>query len=860
MSIEDILDSLKSDLRFKENTKIHYEFPSRNAEFSQFPENLHPAIIEALQTRGIHSLYSHQKTAWDEVKKGNHIVVVTGTASGKSLCYNLPVLDRFLRYQDTAALYLFPTKALTQDQYNTLSNLSSLIGTNLARSNLNTPPGYGVIPIGIYDGDTANEAKNLIRAKSRIVLSNPDMLHMGILPHHTAWSGFFSTLKFIIIDEIHTYRGVFGSHLANVLRRLKRILNFYNSNPIYILTSATIANPVEFAEKLTEKNFFLIENDGSSKGNQQFLVYSPPVINEELGLRRSPLIECMELSENLVLFDLQSIIFCRSRPSVELLLSFLHQHLSKYPGYVEHKIRGYRSGYLPLHRREIETGLKNGIVRIVVATNALELGIDIGGVDVVIMVGYPGTIAATRQQAGRAGRGQTASIAILITTSDPIDQFLAKNPNYLFIKSPESALINPDNLLILLHHLRCSLFELPFSNSEGFGNIDTKILHELFTILVAQGYAYHSGSKFFYTSDQYPSKEISLRNNSSEQIVLQITGDETQYSRLKIIGKIDYLSAFWMVHPGAVYFHEAQTFLVQELNLEQKYANLREQPLDYYTVPRRDLQINITDVHTEVDEQIIIRGYGDIIVTSQVIGFKKIRWYTNEQLATIDLDLPPTELSTMGYWIGLKENLVTCLRNDGLWTNDRIDYGKNWLTRKDEARYRDQYRCQICGMIESGRAHDVHHKVPFRMFQNFEQANRLDNLVTLCHECHRRVEQNVRLRSGLSGLAFLLVHLAPIFLMCDIRDIGVHSDAQPVFLGGRPSIVIYEEALGGLGFSKHLFDIHHELIKQAYLLVKGCDCKDGCPSCVGPGGENGAGSKNETIAILEALKNHANTK
>jgi len=830
------LSAWRTDPNIASNIAVWRTFPTRPAQFAPFPDDLHPALVDALCARGIGALYTHQMTAWQRVQAGQHPVVVTGTASGKTLCYNLPILDRLLRDPKARALYLFPTKALAQDQKDGLRQLIMAL------------EGEPTIRIATYDGDTPPEARPAIRATACLVISNPDMLHTGVLPHHTLWADFFRHLRFVVIDEMHAYRGVFGSHVANVLRRLKRIARFYGSSPQFILTSATMANPIELAEHLTEEPVVLVDDDGAARGARHFLIYNPPVVNRDIGLRRSTLLESVRLAGDLLQHNVQTIVFARARRTVELILSYL-RHKSVNPAYPCSEVRGYRSGYLPRQRREIERGLREGRVRAVVATNALELGIDIGGMGAAMLAGYPGTIAGTWQQAGRAGRQKEASLAALVTSANPLDQFLAHHPDYFFDRSPEQALINPDNVLILLGHLRCAAFELPFRVGESFGRVEGARVAEFLQFLQKTGVLHQSGDKYFWMADQYPAGDVSLRSASPEAVVLQARDGEEWTT----IGQVDHASAHWMMHPGAIYLHEGQAYLVEELDLAQHIARLRAADVDYYTQPRSETTVRLLEKLGEVEARGATKAHGEIAVTSQVIGFRKVKWFTHEQLGVGEVSLPPTELQTTGYWLALTEETMARLRDQGLWTNDPNDYGPNWLAQRDRARERDAYRCQNCGAPEQGRAHHVHHKTPFRAFASYQQANQLSNLVALCPRCHRRAELAVRMRSGLAGLGFVLGHLAPLFLMCDARDVGVHSDPRSPLADGRPAVVIYDQVPAGIGFSERLFELHDELMARAYELVAACECADGCPSCVGPAGEDGLGGKGETLALLEAL-------
>jgi DEAD/DEAH box helicase domain-containing protein len=679
------------------------------------------------------------------------------------------------------------------------------------------------------------------------------MLHTGILPHHTNWDDFFRNLKFIVIDEMHTYRGVFGSHVANVLRRLKRVANFYGAHPQFILTSATIGNPQELAERLIESPVELIDNDGSSRGERHFLLYNPPVIDEAIGLRKSSIMESVRLAQDLLANDVQSVIFARSRRSVEILLTYL-QPSSPFPtlgeGQMgEGKIRGYRSGYLPSQRREIEKGLRDGTVKIVVATNALELGIDIGGLGAAVLVGYPGSIASLTQQSGRAGRGDDPALSLLVATANPLDQFLAHHPDYFFGRSPERALINPNHLLILLNHLRCAMFELPFQKNDSFGNISSELLEEYLQFLISNNEAHLSKEKFFWMSDSYPAANISLRSASPANVVLHTEED----GQPRIIGEIDLASAYWMAHPKAVYIHEGQQYHVDILDLEKNIASLTAVSLDYYTEPMRETSVEVLTTTQEAESKGAKKFWGEIQVTTQVTGFQKLRWATRERIGQEPLDLPSTELQTTGYWLSLSENTVATLVANRMWTNAPNDYGPDWPRIRLAVRARDGFRCQICGAPEAAREHDVHHKIPFRQFASVKEANRLDNLITLCPACHHKAEENVRMRSGLAGLGYVLSQLAPLFLMCDPSDLGAHVDAEGKISEGQPSIVLYDQVPAGIGFSEKLFELHDELISRALELVQECECEDGCPSCVGPAGENGVGGKQETIAILKLL-------
>jgi DEAD/DEAH box helicase domain-containing protein len=488
-------------------------------------------------------------------------------------------------------------------------------------------------------------------------------------------------------------------------------------------------------------------------------------------------------------------------------------------------------------------------VQAVISTSALELGIDIGQMMAAVLAGFPGTISGTWQQVGRAGRGQDTSLAVLITSASPLDQFLARHPDYFFDHSPENAFINPDNLLILIGHLQCALYELHFEEGDSFGDLSWDEISEIFEYLIETGLIHKSGSKFFWMSENFPAAEISLRSASSNKIILQAIINEKQIT----IGEVDRASASWMVHPEAIYLHQGESFLVEDLDFDSNLAHLKPVDVDFYTRPQRETEIQLLELSKQRSDSKSQISYGELLVTSKVVGYKKVRWETNENLGYGAVSLPPTQLQTTGYWLSLTEQTVAELQSDGTWNSARNYYGQNWQNQRIAARTRDQFRCQFCGLPETDKAHHVHHIAPFRSFASPELANRLTNLVTLCPNCHLRAESAVRVRSGLAGLAYALENIAPVFLMCDRADLGLHVDPQSPISNGSPTIVLYDSIPAGIGFSERLFEIHEELLINARDVVGACGCSDGCPSCVGPGGEDGSGGKKEALAILMKL-------
>ncbi|MDO8678304.1 MAG: DEAD/DEAH box helicase [Acidobacteriota bacterium] len=625
--------------------------PAVEAAYAAFPDAIDPRLRAAFESRGVRQLYTHQAEAFTHVAAGRNIVVTTPTASGKTLCYNLPVLDRILKQPSTRALYLFPTKALAQDQMAELHELVGAIGE------------VGE-PIGVhtYDGDTPQDARRTIRTRAHVVMSNPDMVHSGILPHHPRWAKLFENLQYVVIDELHAYRGVFGSHLANVLRRLQRICRHYGSNPQFICSSATIANPAQLAERLAERSFALVEKSGAPRGEKYFVFVNPPVVNRELGIRRSYIAESRRVAGEFLRRNLQVIVFAQSRLSTEILTTYLKEDFEDSPGMPE-RIRGYRGGYLPLRRREIEKGLRAGQVRGVISTNALELGIDIGALDVSVMAGYPGTIASTWQRAGRAGRRSGQSAAVMVSSSSPIDQFVVRHPSYFFDASPEHALVNPDNLHILVDHVKCAAFELPFTTEETYGQVNVQ---DVLGVLQESGLVHKSGAEndagqWNWTSESYPANAVSLRSISSDNFVIT---DHT--AGPKVIGETDFTSALSTLHPKAIYMVEGKIYQVEELDFVGRKAHVREVNCDYYTTAITYTQVSILDRFEAAD----VALHGEVHVVSRVVGFKKIRFHTNENVGSGELDLPEQQMHTTSYWLEIPLAVMTALPYA---TDDRRD-------------------------------------------------------------------------------------------------------------------------------------------------------------------------------------------
>jgi DEAD/DEAH box helicase domain-containing protein len=770
MEVHDLIRELAPNDQAKEVITAIHRLPAREAQWVPMPAWVRPELVKAYRAKGIEQLYSHQAEAAERVHSGKNVAIVTPTASGKTLCYNLTVLNAILEYPDTRALYVFPTKALAQDQLSELQDLGQRMGD----------------PFGVftYDGDTPSDARQAIRQQGHIVLTNPDMLHTGILPHHTKWTRLFENLQYIIIDELHTYRGVFGSHLANVLRRLRRITRFYGRNPQFIFCSATIANPGELAGRLTESEVDLLDGNGAPSAEKYFVFYNPPIVNRFLGIRRSYINESWRIARSFLKRGLQTIIFANSRLHTEVLLTYLKQDNPQPPGAPE-VVRGYRGGYLPLERREIEHGLRSGQIRAVVATNALELGIDIGSLDVAVMAGYPGTIASSWQRAGRAGRRKGTSCAVLVASSRPLDQFIVRNPEYFLTTSPEHAYIQPDNLEILVNHLKCAAFELPLQSGESFGAVDLDLLCKH---LAEAGYLHRSGDFWYWTQEAYPADTVSLRSVTSDNFVIIDETDEPE-----VIGEVDFTGALSTVHPKAIYIHGGQQYHVERLEFEQRKAFVRKVEVDYFTQAIRYTQVK----RLEVEEQMSVPGpavkaHGDVQVRSQVVGFKKIKFYTLENVGSGKLELPENEMHTTAYWITLDRELL-----------DPLPYA---ISEKQDG---------LFGLLYA-----------------------LESVASLLLMCDR-MDLGTTIGEG----------------MQDSASPGELSEAAESRDGElfEPTLYLYDAYPGGIGLSEPLFLMHDLLVSRTRELIAGCTCEKGCPSCVGPAGETGGRAKEAALAILERL-------
>jgi len=745
MPLEHALQALRTDPELAPGFVEWRELPALPARHAAFPLSTPPRIVEALRRRGIEQLYTHQAQALAAVVQRQSAVVVTPTASGKTLCYNLPVVQAILDDPEARALYLFPTKALAQDQ---LQELHGLIGD---------------IEVDIktftYDGDTPGDARRRVREAGHVVVTNPDMLHTAVLPHHTKWVKLFENLRFVVIDELHQYRGVFGSHVANVIRRLQRVCGFYGSDPVFICCSATIANPRELAEKIVRKPVVLIDDNGAPRGPKVVAIYNPPVVNRELGIRASAVDAAREIGATLLRAGVSTIVFAPSRVRVELLLRHLRESLKQRVGDPP-LVEGYRGGYLPNERRAVEQGLREGRIRGVVATNALELGVDIGGLDAAVLSGYPGTLASAWQQIGRAGRRQGLALAVVVASSSPLNQYVAANPDYLFDTPPEAGLVDPDNLLVRISHIKCAAFELPFEEGEEYGPQSAELLE----MLADEGVLVKAGGRYHWMAEVFPAEGVSLRSAAIDNFVVIEQGPKP-----RVVGEVDRAAAPLLIHDEAIYMHGGVQYHVDRLDWHEKKAYVRRVEVDYYTDANLAVDLEVLESFEGAAAMGCQVEHGEVAVRDVATIFKKLKIDTNENVGWGRISIPEESRHTTGYWFALDAGV-----SDGLSRGE--------------------------------------------------------------------------LQDGLWGLDHLLRNLAPIFLMCDPRDLQAVAQVRSPFTG-RPTLFLYENQPGGVGMAPRLFEMHTRLVESALAVVSRCPCAGGCPGCVGPS-VGGHGANKRAAALL----------
>ncbi|MGB9484239.1 MAG: DEAD/DEAH box helicase [Candidatus Dormiibacterota bacterium] len=808
-SWSEILD----DAELKSRIVLDRLIPAREPEFGPVPTAIHPQLRDGLQRHGIGALYTHQVEAIELAMAGQSVAVVTPTASGKSLCYLIPILDAIAREPESTAILMYPTKALAQDQLTELRGLSDAAELELRTFT--------------YDGDTPSGARSALRQAGQVVLTNPDMLHGGILPHHTQWVRLFKGLRYVVLDELHTYRGVFGSHVANVIRRLDRICAFYGARPTYICCSATIANPRELAERLLGRPVECVERNGAPAPTRRVVVLNPPIVEPRLGIRRSAAREASSLVPKLVRSGSQTIVFGQTRLQVELLLNFLRRDLER-PGVTgqgagHHEVRAYRGGYLPLERRAIESGLRSGAVRCVVSTSALELGIDIGRLDAAVLVGYPGTITSTWQRLGRAGRRNEPALQMLITGGGPLDQYLAKHPEFLLDRSPEHAFVDPDNLLILAGHLQAAVFELPLRDGEQFGPSHGG---ELLEILQEDGLVHHTGGSWHWASDAFPADAINLRTAAASNVVILDTSVDAQApsqgpqgpysgssgghsgSGSRVVGELDEWSAPLLVHDDAIYMHQGRQYHVERLDWEERRAYVHPVSVDYYTDAdlRVGLQVLERMAGPVVDEgRLTSRAHGEVRVSVLAAMYRKIRLLTNETVGAGPIRVPERDLQTSAYWCSFASRMPS-----------------------------------LAGTLEVG-VEAVGHV--------------LGQVACFLAMCDRRdLGVVAQVRAALGSIAD-----QPTASESTEYLPGDRPPVQPAGVPGpfsnrpddAPSIFIYDVHPGGVGLSARLFDLHPELLLAAVSLLRDCDCESGCPACVGPVAGVEPHAKATALALLE---------
>jgi DEAD/DEAH box helicase domain-containing protein len=779
--------ALAARLRSEHGARITGELvvPAKRGEYAPLPAGLDARLVAALAGRGIDRLYTHQSSAWESVQAGRHSVVVTPTASGKTLCYNLPVLQAALTEQ-AKALYMFPTKALAQDQ---VAELSAL----------NEAGSLGVRAF-TFDGDTPGDARKAVRTRGDIVVTNPDMLHQGILPHHTKWAQFFESLRFVVIDEMHTYRGVFGSHVAtyrgvfgshvaNVLRRLQRICRFYGSDPLFILCSATIANPAELAGSLINAEVNAITDSGAPQGAKHLLLWNPPVVNPDLGIRASARSQTTRIAKMAVRGRLKSIVFARSRLMVEVLTKYMKDAFDRDPRHPA-RVAAYRGGYLPTERRAMEKKLRAGDIDCVVSTSALELGVDIGALDVCVLNGYPGTIAGTWQRLGRAGRRQRTALGVLVASSLPLDQYMIRNPEFFLGASPEQARIDPDQLLILLDHIRCAAFELPFRDGDVFGKED---LSEMLAYLQEHGVVHHEGGQWHWMEDSYPANSVSLRSVAEGNFVVIDTTNGAQ----TVIAEVDYSSAPETIYEGAIYMIQSAPYQVERLDWEGRKAFVTRTQADYYTDAIDYTRLKILDESMgsdSIDQQRSIESdpidsidssvaQGEVHLVRRIAGFKKIRYYTHENIGFGKIQLPDQEMHTTAVW---------------------------WQVNPDALDAAFESRQQaLDGFLGAGYA--LHIVAAMRMLSEPRDIGRAVG------------DGNAEWFAtvGANGRGRLL-----------------NKDGEAVDPMGlqrfTPTLFLYDNYPGGIGISAPLFENRSAIVEDAQALVGACECAHGCPSCIGP--------------------------
>ncbi|MCB9558367.1 MAG: DEAD/DEAH box helicase [Deltaproteobacteria bacterium] len=770
--------------------------PARSAEYCALPAELDQRLVEALRSRGITQLYRHQAEAYRAVQAGNHVVIATPTASGKTLCYSLPVFQRLLNEPRATALYLFPTKALARDQ---VSEARALANAALGQEASVGQP-QAEIGVVVYDGDTPVDQRRVARRRARILATNPDMLHTGILPHHPAWSSFLAGLRYVVIDELHVYRGVFGSHVAHVLRRLDRIARFYGAAPITICSSATIANPDQLAERLIGQRVVCLRESGAPSGPRHFWVYNPPLVDRALGLRQNYIKSTCELTEDLIAAEIDSLVFCRTRLAVEVMVRQLRDRLAAAlpadrPAELVHQmVRGYRGGYLPARRRAVESGLKAGQTQAVVTTSALELGIDIGNIDAVVLAGWPGSRAAAWQRAGRAGRRLNPSLALLVASSAATDQFVAEHSDYLFGQQPEHARIDPDNASILVPQIKCAAYELPFARQETYGELGAEETAEVLDCLADAQQLHRDGDAFHFVGDAFPAAGVSLRGPAAENFLVVRTDNDAapSGSQGQIIAEVDYDDAPQELHDHAIYQLEGQQFEVLRLDHDNHKAFVRRVDVDYYTDALTQTRIRVLRTDQQ-HPRTAAANLGEIHLETRVTGFKKIKHHTHENVGFGDVVQPERQMHTSALWVSVPGTQVALVDA----TFAEIAEAALGMSRTLHT---------AATLLLMGDGGDIGRAIGDARADWFPVVSRGQLAVS----------------EPLDGQQF------------------------------SPTVFLYDRFPGGIGLAERLFEDRLLLVARAKTLLERCGCERGCPACIGPGGSGRA--KPTALLLLRYLQ------
>jgi DEAD/DEAH box helicase domain-containing protein len=860
-----VLDSVVA--RFESSIGWVRDEPVRPARFADWPGAVHRAVVDAAAGLGIDRPWRHQASAMRGLLAGEHTVLASGTATGKSLGYTAPALSALLDNPEARVLYLAPTKALAQDQRVALERWNDALG------------GDHRVQVDAYDGDTPRAHRAAIRKRVRWLLTNPEMLHQGILPNHPGWAPLLANLRLVVVDELHVYRGVFGSHVANVLRRLARLVRFHGGGPLQLAAcSATIANPDSLARQMIgaapDCRVTVVVGADAPRSPRRFVCLVPPVVNPALGIRRRLSEEVERVTRALLDAEVRTIVFLRTRQGVEELVRALRRSMAQTEGLQsgrvpDQAIRAYRAGLRPAERRAIEQGLRDSTVRVVVSTSALELGVDIGSLQAVVLAGVPGDLASLRQQVGRAGRRGAPSLAVLVAGSGGVDRYLVSRPGLLLSGRPEHAQVDPSNPLILREHLRCAAFELPFDPEESLAGGDCG---ELLADLVREGDLRQADGRIFWVGGDAPAPGIGLRSMESDPITLHRVAAPKSSARRRnaALTSLDRSEALKVAHPGALYVHDGEVYRVESVDWEEGRALVTAVQTHHVTVARQEHELRVIEVNRQRDVMggTVWHGIADLAV--RTVGYRELDPRSGDVVAREPLDLPEVRRAAAAYWLTLSDDTVTRLRDQGWWRPDPVGYrGPDWQAQRRRARERDGCHCVHCGAMEQDRQHDIHHLRPFRDFgyvrgenQAYREANHLANLVTLCRVCHARAENGQRFHGAFDRLAHVLGNVAPLVLMCDPRDLELRvwseSLADDEISDGAAvqdtlSLVIAERTPAGVGFAEALFDLHEELLAHAQRLVDQCDCAVGCPACVGPPGENQGDGRDYARAILVEL-------